>query len=686
MGCALAWVQPAGPLASICCSPSGRGLAEVELEAENDDNMKQKLGTLLQDAGLITEDQLQKALAHQKIERRRLGDILVAMGAITDEDLAETLASQLGLPYIDLDTVVIEPEALERLPEKFARKHNCIPLAVDREVITVAMADPLDVKAIEDVGFSSGRQVAPCVSTRDQVQSALDSAYNLDASLSSIADTLAMSASVSGGAEDSQVEDLDGVLRRQGASPVVRIVDEVIRGAIVDHASDIHIEPQEKDLIVRYRIDGMLQEHVQLPKLVHGSLVSRIKIMGRMDIAEKRVPQDGRVEIRTQRRNIDLRISSLPTQHGEKIVIRVLDQSAGSKTLEDLGVSDHVIKKLSDFISRPAGMVLVTGPTGSGKSTTLYAMLRGAARESVNVVTVEDPIEYKLAGVNQVQVHRKAGLTFAFTLRAVLRQDPDIIMVGEIRDEETAEIGLQASQTGHLVFGTLHTNDAPSAITRLIDLGMEPYLVSSALEAVVAQRLLRLNCDNCTETYTPSPAVLERLGLAGERMEYHRGSGCERCNGSGYRGRTGIFEIMAVSSRVRELIATGATEDRIRQTALVEGMHTLGREALELVRRGMTTPEEVVRVAAVRDQLATLCPSCHQPLSAQYMACPYCGFRVAHTCPSCKSQISQEWVFCPFCNAKLPGEEDSSEPDCEHGESDEEEQVSAHDMLRTPAG
>jgi type II secretory ATPase GspE/PulE/Tfp pilus assembly ATPase PilB-like protein len=433
-------------------------------------------------------------------------------------------------------------------------------------------------------------------------------------------------------------------------APIIELVDLIARSAVRASASDIHVEPSEKGLLVRHRLDGLLKEVMDLPKWVHEGLVARVKIMAGLDIAERRLPQDGRLRLQMDNgQPVDFRVSTLRTLHGEKIVLRLLDHQKGVPSLEQLGFAHAALEDLRQFLRFQHGMILVVGPTGSGKTTTLCSALTTLRSEKTNIVTIEDPIEYQLPGINQTQVSDKVKLTFAGALRSILRQDPDVILVGEVRDQETARIAMQAAQTGHLVLTTLHTDDAPSAVTRLVDIGIEPYIAASATIGIVAQRLLRRLCVSCCAPCVLPQDVLRTLHVEGVAANFHRAVGCDVCHHTGYRGRLGIYEVMPVSDRIRRLIAQRAPEATIRDAALSAGMSSLAEDGLEKVKAGITTAEELLRVVTEVGEARTACPSCHEAVAPDFVACPSCGTRLKRTCASCSRALRQEWSFCPFC-------------------------------------
>jgi type IV pilus assembly protein PilB len=448
-------------------------------------------------------------------------------------------------------------------------------------------------------------------------------------------------------------EPVSGLKEKSETAPIVDLVDLIVRSAIRSHASDVHIEPLEKGVLVRHRLDGLLKEVMDLPKWVHEGLIARLKIMGGMDIAEKRLPQDGRIRINTEEgTEVDFRVSTLRTLFGEKVVLRVLDHRKGVPPLEELGFSAASLEELRFFLRHQHGMILVVGPTGSGKTTTLCSALTSLRTENSNIITIEDPVEYQLAGINQTQINDKIKLTFASALRSILRQDPDVILVGEIRDNETARIAMQAAQTGHLVLSTLHTDDAPSTVTRLTDIGVEPFVTGSALIGVVAQRLVRRLCMSCRRQYTPEADVLRSLNIteaeAGS-MPFFKAVGCDQCNHTGYRGRLGIYEVMRVTEKLRRLISQKVSEDVLREAAIAGGMLSLGEDGLAKVKSGFTTAEDLLRVVTEVREMRTLCPGCSSAVAVDFMACPNCGKRLSGGCPTCGRALQAGWNFCPYC-------------------------------------
>ncbi len=559
---------------------------------------KKLLGEVLVESGLITQDQLREAIALQRQSKERLGRVLLGMGIATEKDIAMAIAKQLGLEFVDLDDFLPEEQALLALPEHLARRHHVLPLGGENGKLRVGMVDPLDVLALDDVRRHTGQEIDPVVISHDGFLRILNQYPALDDSVKQIIQDIKSSDAV----EEMEV---DNLRKLSDDAPVVRLVNVIVLQAIRQRASDIHIEPEETRVRVRYRIDGTLYVSMTPPRHIHNAIISRVKIMAEMDIAERRLPQDGRIQLKVEGRDIDLRVSTIPTVFGEKVVMRILDKSQTVVGIEKIGLLAENRLRFESMLTKPYGIILLTGPTGSGKTTTLYTILNKLNSTESNIITVEDPVEYQLAGINQVQVNNKAGLTFANGLRSFLRQDPDIIMVGEIRDEETARIAIHAALTGHLVLSTLHTNDSAGAVTRLVDMGIEPFLAASSLVGVIAQRLIRVLCDKCKQPYTPPAEVLGRLGataIVGDgQVTIHRPVGCDFCNKIGYRGRIGIFEIMVVDEVIKELITRRAPVTEIKEQALRGGMWTLAEDGLEKIVLGVTSPEEVLDVVFVEE-------------------------------------------------------------------------------------
>ena len=568
---------------------------------------KLRLGEALLAAGLIGQEQLREGIARQKASGKRLGQVLVEMRAVNERDITEVLAAQLNVPFLDLSNYMVDPAIARLIPEHIAERHQMLPINKVGNKLTVAMVDPLNILAVDDVALMTGLQVKTVVATPGDIRKAMQSAYGEHNKVDEIFEGI-IDASVTMG--DDEVAEMNGVPDENDA-PIIKLVNLIISQAVQGGVSDIHVEPFEKDLKVRYRADGVLYTAMSPPKRAQAAIASRLKIMASLDIAEKRLPQDGRIKIRVSNRNIDLRVSSLPTVWGEKIVMRILDQGGLQVDLEKLGFEASSLRKFKEGIAHPYGIILVTGPTGSGKTTTLYSALTSLNTPDVNIMTAEDPVEYQLNGVNQVHAKPDIGLTFPAILKSFLRQDPDIIMVGEIRDLETGSIAIKASLTGHLVLSTLHTNDAPSTISRMIDMGIEPFMVTSSVVLVQAQRLVRSICKDCKMEYRPKPEVIQNFGISDEllrrielpgidprNIKFYKGKGCETCGGSGYKGRIGVYEVLVMSETLRQTIIRGGSVSDIARVARQEGMLSLRESAVRKALLGITSTDEVVRVTA----------------------------------------------------------------------------------------
>lgn len=557
-------------------------------------NRRKRLGDMLIELNYITENDLQEALKIQKETGNKIGEVLIERGFITEDDLLQALEIQLGIQRIYLDMITVDRKAVKMISESLAKKYNVFPVEFIEGKLLVLMNDPLNIIAEDDVRIASGYEVKIALCGKAEIAQAISKYYSEDY-MKKTAEEFRNQEKINEVLEEELSEDIKN-------APAVKLVDSIIQNAVRSKASDIHIEPFENRVCVRYRIDGALQKQFDSPKEPLAGLITRIKIMGNMDIAEKRIPQDGRIFTRVDDENVDLRVSVLPTVNGEKIVIRILDKSAFNVDKSVLGISDDDLDKINKIINKPHGIVLVTGPTGSGKSTTLYSLLRDLNKEDKNIITVEDPVEFSMDGINQVNVNTKAGLTFASGLRSILRQDPDIVMLGEIRDTETAEIAVRAAITGHLVLSTIHTNDAPSSIVRLKDMGVAPYLVSSALVGIIAQRLIRKLCIHCKEEYIASDYEKEILGVPKyQDLTLYRKVGCNRCSNTGYKGRVGIYEVMEINREIRDLINADKPLEEITNAALRNNMKTLNKSAMNVVLNGNSTVEELLRVTLLGD-------------------------------------------------------------------------------------
>ncbi|MBU0700898.1 Flp pilus assembly complex ATPase component TadA [bacterium] len=564
---------------------------------------RKRLGEMLRDAGILTEEQLEIALEEKKRSKERLGKILVDLGFTTEGIILDFLGSQMNIPHINLDDIDIQQfdaKVRKDVLEGLIRRHLILPIIKEGKTITVAMADPLDVFALDDMKKATGCDIKPVIATESMIRAAIERVYGREEStLEEILKGVDIQRFDIVRATDEKAVDLTGRSSEKEA-PIIKLANHILLQAITVGASDIHLEPYQKDVRLRYRIDGILHEFESPPKSVHAAIVSRIKIIGNMDIAEHRLPQDGRAKIIIENREADLRISIIPTVNGEKVVIRVLDPKGLCVDMAKLGFEEEILRLYTRIITSPYGIILITGPTGSGKSTTLYSTLRTINATDKNIITMEDPVEYMMRGINQVQARPDIGLDFTTGLRSFMRQDPDIILVGEIRDRETAEVAINAALTGHLVFATLHTNDAAGAVTRLVNMGIEPFLITSTIILSVAQRLIRRVCPKCGEEYEPSEILLKELGVIpkpGEKIIFKKGQGCGHCSRTGYRGRLGVFEVMQITDNIKDMILAREASHIIKEEAANNGMITLEEAALRKVMSGQTTSEELIRVA-----------------------------------------------------------------------------------------
>ena len=622
--------------------------------------MSLALSTALEKAGLFNSDSLNGLRSKADVQGRTLLDAILGSGRYSEEQIGEAVAAYARLPFVKLASTTIDSEITALVPEKVARGALAMPLRIEeesgsalatgrRQILVVALADPFDLSALQEVEFSTNCTVRPVVATRTEILDAIGRFYAPEHWLSEFLHNVEPDErfQVLSGNDDLDVTAMKG--RGDKGAPAVKLVNFVIQQGIREAASDIHIEPTLNHLLVRARVQGILKELLHAPKWLHDPLVSRLKILAKLDITERRIPQDGRVKVAFESRDVDLRISTLPTHFGEKVVMRILGSGQAVPPMDMLGLDAHELEVLHRAADQPQGLVLVTGPTGSGKTTTLYSVLNEIRNTTVNIVTVEDPIEFQLGGINQVQVNIKAGLTFATALRSILRQDPDVVMVGEVRDLETAEIAFHAAMTGHLVLSTLHTNGTIATVARLLDLGVDPFLISSTVNLIVAQRLLRRVCEHCSQEYLPSPGLLARLQLHQASFPFVRGIGCDHCVRTGYSGRIGVYELLRITPKLKQAINSKSSEGELRKAALAAGTVMLVDAALAKVKRGITTVEEIVRVIQLQEDDSRRCPSCAQIVTPDFVICPYCAFPLKTLCKGCRQELNPEWRHCPLC-------------------------------------
>jgi len=577
---------------------------------------------------------------------------LAERGLIDEEELAFQLAQRLRIPYLNLATSVLDPEVVALIREDLATRYQVVALSEDGQTLIVAAANPLDRDAVRAVEFATGRRIRVVLATASAIADALARAYHFDATLGAYLQNVPGEMEVPITTIEDDVADLDALRKQTTLPPVVKLLNLILLDGIRVSASDIHIEATPTEMRVRYRVDGMLQEVFQFPKWINDSLVARCKVLAKLDITERQKPQDGRIRVELREGAVDMRVSSLPTQFGEKVTLRILNAAAAPSGLDHLDLSERDQRVVRQAMGRPQGMILVTGPTGSGKTTTLYSMLAELAASTRNIVTIENPIEYRLRGVNQVEVNEKRGLTFAGTLRSILRQDPDVILVGEIRDQETAHIAVQAAQTGHLVLSTLHTNDSVATVTRLLDLGIEPYALGPSLSLIIAQRLMRRVCERCAEVVPADADAQRTLGLLAGTTVRH-GVGCRACQNTGYAGRRAVLEVMNITSPLMRLLEARAGDGALRQQAIDDGMVPLGRAAVRCVLDGVTTPDEVLRAVDVAEA-EPRCPACERVVDARYAVCPHCTASLKLACASCQKALQPEWQACPYCGTAAP--------------------------------
>jgi type IV pilus assembly protein PilB len=626
----------------------------------------QRLLAFLVRSGRVERQQAEAIEQSSDTVGRSLVEILQKSGMLSEEDLARTISEGLRLPLLKLDIARLHDGGADLVKESLATRYGVVPLRADDDYLTLAMSNPFDQEAIRQVAFASACRIRPAVAPRSEILRAIPVVYGRSGALGTMLADISAPGDlelVSAKVRPAREIDVRELSHQASEAPIIKLVNLMLVDALNAKASDIHVEPGPNLVLVRYRVHGILENALQIPKRLQNPIVARVKVMSGADITERRTPQDGHFGLRYDGRLVDVRVSTLPTSDGEKIVMRVLDPTLGPRRLDDIGLSDSDLRRIRKLIHKPQGMILVTGPTGSGKTTTLYSILQEVASPEVNVVTIENPIEYELKGVSQVDVNDRQGLTFATTLRSVLRQDPDVILVGEIRDRETAEVAAQAAQTGHLVLSTVHTNDTAATVTRLLDLGLEPYVIASSLVGVVAQRLVRTVCEACAEPVPPDAEAGREIGLR-DRSRLRRGKGCPACRKTGFSGRVGCYEIMEVTTAVQQLIETRAPESALRLLAEEEGMTTLHDDAIGKIEAGRTTSDEALRVIQL-DSRGPQCPSCSNAVDAAFTVCPHCRVQLRLICGACGVTLKKSWVSCPYCGAatRPPADPEAGEPE-----------------------
>ena len=620
---------------------------------------RSQLGNMLVKERLITQATLDRALSIQAKTNNILPRTLVNIGALNEEIILDVIQRNTDANRVFPNEFSILKALASLIPREICEKNVLIPLKRENQKLIVAMADPTDYMKIDDLSFITGMPVQAVLASQKEIDDKIREVYgendgdSLSAALSEIDlsdPTEQIEILLEDEDEDANLEEL---IRAKDRPPAIRIVNAVISDALRHDASDVHIEPKTKHIMVRYRIDDLLVDKLHIPLSMHLAIVSRIKVMSDLDISERRRPQDGRITVKTSSRMVDMRISTLPTINGEKVVLRILDKNGNSKDIEELGFSPKDLMIASQFISRPQGLILTTGPTGSGKTTTLYGLLRKGAKITRNFTTIEDPVEYCMAMAEQVNVREKIGLSFSNVLRSILRQDPNVIMLGEIRDHETAEVAFHAALTGHLVLSTLHTNSSIAAITRLRDMGLASYVISDALSGVVAQRLVRRICPHCRVEQSIDPEMRRALKIKSNDGIFYKGTGCNRCNQTGYKGRIGVYEIFYVDPEIKQLIHQNATEQELLHTARLTGMTTLLEDAIGKANTGLTTCEEILRVLGPQNTIEIRCSHCKNMMAQRYPFCPYCGNATMHTCSQCNHLLTEDWHFCPACGGAV---------------------------------
>lgn len=617
------------------------------------DENRGMLGNILQQAGVVRREELERA-AREQDKGEFLSDALVRLGVTSEAKIIKALQGHLNIEYVDLREYAINTATAHFLPRDLCERNRMLPIRLEGRQLTLAMADPSDIYKLDNIAMMTGFKVVPLLASSSEIMAAIKRIYGESERLGELEDfgdiepLDEIDIVIDDEEKDISIQELIG---SSEVPPVIRIVNAIISEAVRYRASDIHLEAKTKYTLVRFRIDGLLHNKIKIPVDLHPAIVSRIKILAKMDISERRKPQDGRITVKAGTRIVDMRVSSMPTLNGEKIVLRILDKSASIKALQELGVLPDDLRKIATIVKKPQGVIITTGPTGSGKTTMLYSILAAMLENSKNFETIEEPVEYFVEEANQVAVREKIGLSFDQVLRATLRQDPDVILVGEIRDFDTADVAFKASLTGHMVLSTLHTNSSIASITRLIDMGVKPYIIASALEGLIAQRLVRRICPDCAVPAPPDPEIMTLLrvppGLLGPTVM--RGTGCEHCNRSGYRGRIGIFELFIMNEDFRQFVSTSYKESDLLEMARANGMRTLIEDGLEKVSQGLTTLEELLRVIGPQMAFERSCDHCKRQIDAKFLFCPYCGTFREHYCKSCRLPLEESWQNCPFC-------------------------------------
>ena len=621
---------------------------------------RSQVGHMLVKRKLLEKEDLEKA---QKIQARTdkiLPTLLMEMGLADEKTIMEVMEAELKINRVNPAEFTGSAPLAALIPSEVCEKHLLAPLKRMDSQLLIAMADPTDLVKIDELRFLTGMPVKPVLATQADIKRKVEELYGEASSLSTVISEIELidpTETIEIILEEDEVVDVDELMKTKDLPPAIRIVNSIISDALRHGASDVHIEPKTKYLMVRYRVDDLLQEKIRIPMAMHPPIISRIKVMSELDITERRKPQDGRVTVKASTKTVDMRISSLPTVNGEKIVLRILDKNAASQELEDLGLTSADMEKVLRFIRQPQGMVLATGPTGSGKTSTLYAMLRRGATVTKNFTTIEDPVEYFMGMAEQVNVREKIGLNFPTILRSILRQDPNVIMLGEIRDHQTAEVAFHAALTGHLVLSTLHTNGSIASIIRLRDMGIKSYVMSEALTGIIAQRLLRRICPHCIEDASPDPEVLRALRLDPKNLSFSpkMGKGCPQCNGGGYKGRIGVYEVLEFDSEFRRMVHGGASDAELMRAATQANMKPILEDALDKVRAGITTCEEVLRVMGPQNTLEILCPICNHTMAQRFNYCPHCATALVLRCPKCNTFLEEDWKVCPHCGTASPG-------------------------------